>query len=292
MTASAPSLERVVAVARRLPGRRGRRGFWRQKSGIVGAGLVAFVATVALFGPVVAPVSPFEPVAPPFQPPSWARPFGADDLGRDVLAGVVHGARVSLLVGLSVALIASIVGATIGLVGGFFGGWADDALMRFTELVDVLPRYFLAVLAAALFGPSLVFLTLLLGLTFWPGTARLMRSQVLTIREREYVHAARALGASDLRVIIHHVLPNSASVVLVAAALQVGAAILVEAGLSFLGLGDRSVVTWGYLLNNAQNFLRLAWWMSVFPGIALLLTVLGANLLADGLHAAWDSRLR
>ncbi|MCS6800454.1 MAG: ABC transporter permease [Chloroflexota bacterium] len=291
MTASAPAIEQVAPISLPPTRRRRRSGFWRQKSGLVGLALVGFVGAVALVGPIMVPVSPFEPVAPPFHPPSAATPFGADDLGRDVLSGVVHGARVSLVVGLAVALLSSLVGATVGLVGGFFGGWADDALMRFTELVDVLPRYFLAVLAAALFGPSLLFLTLLLGLTFWPGTARLMRSQVLTVREREYVHAARAIGASNWRVIVRHVLPNSITVIVVAAALQIGAAILVEAGLSFLGLGDRSVVTWGYMLNNAQNFLRLAWWMSVFPGIALLLTVLGANLLADGLQAWWDTRL-
>ncbi|GIW08773.1 MAG: hypothetical protein KatS3mg060_3578 [Dehalococcoidia bacterium] len=163
--------------------------------------------------------------------------------------------------------------------------------MRFTELVDILPRYFLAVLVAALFGPSLIVLTLLLGLTFWPGTVRLMRSQVLTVRERDYVQAARAIGSPEWRIIVRHVLPNTITVIVVGAALQVGAAIIVEAGLSFLGLGDRSVVTWGYMLNNTQNFLRLAWWMSVFPGVALLLTVLGANLLADGLQASWDTRL-
>jgi peptide/nickel transport system permease protein len=281
----------VAAPALPPTGRRRRRGLWRQKSGVVGLALISIVAAVALLGPIVVPVSPFEPVGRPFAPPSLAAPFGTDDLGRDILAGVVHGARVSLLVGLAVALMASVIGGTIGLVSGYFGGLADDVLMRFTELVDVLPRYFLAVLVAALFGPSLIFLTVLLGLTFWPGAARLMRSQVLTVRERDYVQAARAVGGSEWRVLFRHVLPNTLTVIIVAAALQVGAAILVEAGLSFLGLGDRSVVTWGYMLNNAQNFLRLAWWMSVFPGVALLLTVLGANLLADGLQATWDSRL-
>lgn len=268
-----------------------RARFWRQKSGLVGLTLVAIVATVAVVGPMMIRVTPFEPVAPPLQPPSLIAPFGTDDLGRDILSGVVHGARVSLGVGLVVAFLSSVIGAAIGLISGFFGGLVDDSLMRFTELIDILPRYFLAVLVAALFGPSLLFLTILLGLTFWPHTARLMRSQVLTIREREYVHAARATGASEWRLVFRHVLPNAIAIIFVGAALQVGAAILVEAGLSFLGLGDRNTVTWGYMLNNAQHFLRLAWWMSAFPGLALLLTVLGANLLADGLQAAWDSRI-
>ena len=150
--------------------------------------------------------------------------------------------------------------------------------------MQTLPRFFLAVVIAALFGPSIVNLTVLLALTFWTGTARLLRAQVLSIRERDYVLAARSLGASSFHVLARHILPNSISVVLISAALQLGAAILVEASLSFLGLGDRSQMSWGYMLNNAQPFLRIAWWMSVFPGAALALAVLGVNLLSDALQ--------
>jgi peptide/nickel transport system permease protein len=155
----------------------------------------------------------------------------------------------------------------------------------------VAPRFFLAVLVAALFGPNLWYLALLIGLTFWPQTARLLRAQVLALREREYVLAARAIGLGPGRILMRHVLPNAASVVIITAALQVGSAILIEASLSFLGLGDRSLISWGYMLNNAQPFLRTAWWMSLFPGLALAATVLGANLLADGIQAILDPRL-
>ncbi|MCS7003442.1 MAG: ABC transporter permease, partial [Dehalococcoidia bacterium] len=268
------------------------RRFLSQRNGVVGLTLVMAALTVALLGPLVVTTDPFTPVSRPFLPPGGAHPFGVDDLGRDVLAGVVHGARVSLIVGLSAAITSALAGTIVGAVGGFFGGIVDDALSRLTELVDILPRYFLAVLVAALFGPSLWLLTALLGLTLWPGTARLLRAQVFSVRERDFVVAARAIGLSEWQIIARHVLPNAITVVVVSAALQIGSAILIEASLSFLGLGDRSVVSWGYMLNNAQSFLRTAWWMSVFPGLALLVTVLGMNLLADGLQAAWDPRLR
>lgn len=217
--------------------------------------------------------------------------MGTDDLGRDVLLGVVNGARVSLLVGGIAAATSALLGTAVGAAAGFFGPPLDDALMRLTEVVQVAPRFFLAVLVAALFGPSLWYLAVLLGLTFWPQTARLLRAQVLSLREREYVLAARAVGLSPGHILVRHVLPNAASVIVITTALQVGAAILVEASLSFLGLGDRSLISWGYMLNNAQPFLRTAWWMSAFPGVALAITVLGTNLLADGVRDALDPRV-
>lgn len=266
--------------------------FWRSPAAIAGLALGVAVLAAAALGPGIAPADPFTATAAPLRPPSPGHWMGTDDLGRDVLSGVLHGARVSLAVGLVTAAAASVIGTLVGASAGFYGGVVDDALMRLTELVQVMPRFFLAVLVAALFGPSFVFLTILLGLTFWPTTARLLRAQVFSLREREYVLAARALGFGDARILLRHVLPNAIVVVVVSAALQVGTAILVEASLSFLGLGDRTLVSWGQMLNNAQPFLRLAWWMSVFPGIALVLTVLGANLLADGIYQAWDPRAR
>lgn len=259
---------------------------------LAGVGLLAAIALLATAGAWLIPTAPGATDARALQPPSPAHPFGTDDLGRDVLSGVLHGGRVSLIVGVVAALTSALVGVAVGLVAGYRGGLVDDLLMRLTELVQTVPRFFLAVLVAALFGPSFLALTFLLGLTFWPQTARLLRSQVLSLREREFVLAARALGCSDLRIIRAHLLPNAVAIAVTTAALQVGAAILVEAGLAFLGVGDRSVVSWGRMLNDAQPFLRLAWWMSVFPGVALAATVLGANLLADGLYRAWDPRAR
>ncbi len=235
--------------------------------------------------------NPLAAAGPALQPPGGRYPMGTDDLGRDVLLGVINGARVSLVAGTIAAATSALIGTAVGAAAGFFGRPLDDVLMRLTEIVQVAPRFFLAVLVAALFGTSLWYLALLLGLTFWPQTARLLRAQVLSIREREYVLAARALGMSPLRILVWHVLPNAGSVVIITAALQVGAAILVEASLSFLGLGDRNLISWGYMLNNAQPFLRTAWWMSVFPGAVLALTVLGANLFADGLRDMLDPRL-
>ena len=261
---------------------------WRSFTSIAGVTLTLLALGLALFGGLIAPHDPFATRFPALRPPSAEHWLGTDDLGRDTLSAVLSGARASLLVGAATAGVAGLLGTAIGAVAGFYGGRVDDALMRFTELVQIAPRFFLAVLVAAMFGPSLALLTLLLALTFWPMTARLVRAQVLTLRQREWVIAARALGIREGRILIRHVLPNVMSVIVVTAALQVGTAILVEASLSFLGLGDRSVVSWGYMLNGAQPFLRIAWWMSVFPGAALVLTVLGTNLLADALYAVWD----
>jgi len=252
---------------------------------------VLAVCAAAAVGPLIATGNPLAAAGPALQPPGGAYPMGTDDLGRDVLLGVVNGARVSLLVGGIAAATSALLGTAVGAAAGFFGPPLDDALMRLTEVVQVAPRFFLAVLVAALFGPSLWYLAVLLGLTFWPQTARLLRAQVLSLREREYVLAARAVGLSPGHILVRHVLPNAASVIVITTALQVGAAILVEASLSFLGLGDRSLISWGYMLNNAQPFLRTAWWMSAFPGVALAITVLGTNLLADGVRDALDPRV-
>jgi peptide/nickel transport system permease protein len=269
---------------------RSRRRVLRGPLGAIGGLLVAAIGALALLGPLVLPGSPLAAAGAALQPPDAAHLLGTDDLGRDVLLGVVYGARVSLLAGGIAALTSALLGTVVGAAAGFYGPPLDDVLMRLTEVVQVAPRFFLAVLVAALFGPSLWYLALLLGLTFWPQTARLLRAQVLSLRQREYVVAARSVGLTSGRILVRHVLPNAASVVVITAALQVGAAILVEASLSFLGLGDRSQISWGYMLNNAQPFLRTAWWMSVFPGLALALTVLGTNLFADGVQAALEPK--
>jgi peptide/nickel transport system permease protein len=246
--------------------------------------LLIAIAALALLADQVAPFDPSRTVGQPLQPPSGRHWLGTDDLGRDVFSNVVHGGRVSILVGLLAASTSALLGTLVGGLAGFADRRVDDLLMRLTEVVQVVPRFFLALIVAALFGPSILLLTLLLGFTFWPITARLLRAQVLTLRERDYVLAARALGASEHRVLLRHVLPNAISVVVVASTLLVGTAILVEAGLSFLGLGDRSVISWGNMLNGAQPLIRIAWWTAVFPGLAITLTVIAANLVGDGLN--------
>lgn len=265
---------------------------WRSFTAIVGLALTLIALGLAIFGGSLAPFDPFATRFPALQPPSPAHWLGTDDLGRDTFSGVLAGARASLLVGIATAAVAGVLGTAVGAIAGYYGGLVDDALMRLTELVQIVPRFFLAILVAALFGPSLVFLALLLALTFWPTTARLVRSQILTLRQREWVVAARAVGLGEIRILVRHVVPHALGLIIVTAALQIGAAILVEASLSFLGLGDRSVISWGYMLNGAQPFLRVAWWLSIFPGAAIVLTVLGTNLLADALYAAWDPARR
>jgi peptide/nickel transport system permease protein len=253
-------------------------------AGLVGVGLTSALLAVAILADRLAPGDPFVSVAAPLIPPSAAHPLGTDDLGRDLFSGVVHGVRTSLVVALAVTLLASLVGVTVGGIAGWRGGVVDDALMRFTEFVQVIPRFFLAVIVIALFGSGLERLVLLLGLTSWPWMARIVRAEVLSLKAREFVQAARALGAPASRTLLREVLPNALPPTLVVASLNAAAAMLLEAGLSFLGLGDPDVVSLGYLANNAQRFLRAAWWMAAFPGAALALAVLGLNLLGDALN--------
>ena len=259
---------------------------------VVGLVLSGAFVLVAALGGLIAPTDPFSFVGTPFEPPSPQHWLGTDDLGRDVFAGVVHGARTSLLVGVAVAGASLIIGTVVGGVAGFAGGKVDDLLMRLTELSQVLPRFFLALTVVALFGPGLTNMVLVLALTSWELTARVARSGVLAVKELEYVTAAEALGSSSWRNLRTHVLPNTIAPVVALASLQVGGAILIEASLSFLGLGDPNVISWGYMLNNAQSFVRRAWWMSVFPGMAIAVAVLGVNLVGDALNDFWNPRSR
>lgn len=258
---------------------------------LIGVLLSLTFLLVAALAPYLAPSLPFQSVTAPFTPPSPAHWFGADDLGRDLLSGVLYGARTSLLVGLTVAGAALVLGTLIGSTAGFSGGWIDDLLMRLTELIQVLPRFFLALIVIALFGPSLRNLILVLALTSWATTARLARAAILGIKQLDYVAAARSLGVAEGRILWRHILPNALAPLIVHASLQVGGAMLTEAGLSFIGLGDPDVISWGYLLNNAQPFMRRAWWLAIFPGGAMALAVLGVNLLGDGLNDYWNPRL-
>jgi peptide/nickel transport system permease protein len=239
---------------------------------------------VAIFAGAIAPVDPFASVGAPLTPPSRAHVLGTDDLGRDLLAGIARGARTSLLVVVSVTALTAVIGVTIGAVAGYRAGSTDDVLMRLTEFVQVVPRFFLAVLVIALFGPGLDRLALVLGLTSWPAIARVVRAETLTLARREFVEAAHALGAPAWRVLARHVMPNALPAAIVVVSVNAGTVILMEAGLGFIGLGDPQAISWGYLANNAQRFLRVAWWMALFPGLAIALAVLGLNLLGDALN--------
>jgi peptide/nickel transport system permease protein len=262
---------------------------WMMATGGALTGLLLIVAVGANF---IASGDSSRIGADALQPPSSAHLCGTDDLGRDVFKRIIHGARTSLLVGLLTAGTAGIIGVAVGGLAGYLGGLPDELLMRGSEFVQVIPRFFLALFVAAFLGPSLPSLILLIGLTSWPVTAHLFRGEVLRIRAREYVIASRALGARDARIFTRAILPNALPPVIAQLALQVATAILLEAGLAFLGMGDPAVVSWGTMLYNAQQFMRRAWWLAAFPGLALSLAVLGVNLLGDGLTAAWTPRLR
>jgi peptide/nickel transport system permease protein len=258
--------------------------------GLLGLALMAGFVVVALGADVLAPGDPFAAVAPPLSPPSAANTFGTDDLGRDLRAAVVHGARTSLLVAACASVFASAMGIGIGGVAGFRPGPVDDALMRVTEFVQVVPRFFLAVVVIALAGPGLDRLILVLGLTGWPPIARVVRAETLSLRSREFVAAAHALGAPSSRVLLRHVLPHALPATLVAVSVSAAGTVLLEAGLSFLGLGDPTVMSWGYLAHNAHLFFRAGWWLAVFPGLAIALAVLGLTLVADALDDLLDPR--
>lgn len=262
------------------------RAIFATPSGAIGLVLTLTVVVTALAAPVLSPADPFAPDAPALQAPSLAHPMGTDDLGRDVLSGVLYGARASLLLGLGVAAVVAVMGIAIGLVAGYHGRTVDDLLMRFTEAVQVLPRFFLAVVVVALFGAGVDRLILVLGVTSWTMVARVVRAETLAVRELEFVEAARALGASDVRIILTHVLPAVVPPTTTFVTLMAAQAILIEASLGFLGLSDPSVMSWGILAGNAQQFLRVAWWLAVFPGGAIAVAVLGMNLLGDGLTHA------
>jgi len=251
----------------------------------IGALLVMLVVLAAVFADVIAPGDPFATSDVVLQPPSRAHPFGSDDFGRDMLCAIVHGSRVSLLVAMAATAVAVTLGVSIGALAGYHGGIVDDLLMRFTEIFQVVPRFFLVVTTVALFGSGIGLLIPIIALTSWSGTARLVRSQVMTLVTLDHVMAARAAGARPLRLLGRHILPLALPPLMAHSAFQASGAILAEAGVSFLGLGDPSVMTWGALLHEAHQFLRVAWWLAVFPGLALTITVLGFQLLADGLAA-------
>ncbi len=257
---------------------------------VVAAVVVAALGVLGLLAPVLAPDGPFRTSGERLSPPSWEHLMGTDDLGRDVAVGVAYGARRSLAVALGVVAVAGALAFAVGSVAGSSGGGIDDVLMRVTELVLVLPRFFLAVATAALFGAGFVPLVAVIGLTSWPVPARILRAEILTRRELPYVEAARSMGASRGFILVRHVLPNSLGPFVVSISLLAGTAILIEAGLAFLGLADADQPSWGTMLGDAQPYLRQAPWMVLFPGLAVTLAVLALNLLGDGLVESFDRR--
>ncbi|MBI3990775.1 MAG: ABC transporter permease [Candidatus Omnitrophica bacterium] len=271
------------------------RRFRRNKRGIVGAWIVLGLYLVAIFAPVLAPYNPNEQLnlaQKRFQPPSKEHPFGTDRFSRDVLSRVVYGSRISLTIGFLAVAIAITLGTIVGLCAGYYGGFTDNFLMRTVDILMIFPVLFLIITIIAVFHHQSIWLVIIvLAFTGWMGVARLVRGEVLTLKEREFIEASRALGAGALRIMFRHLLPNALTPIIVAATLRVGSTILTESALSFLGLGVQPpTASWGNIINEGQDNLLGAWWVSTFSGLAIVITVIGYNLLGDGLRDAFDPR--
>ena len=265
----------------------------RNRMAMAGAALVLTMFLFALLAPVIGRDPGAIDIANRLQPPGTLYLFGTDDLGRDVLTRILYGARISLLVGFVAVGIATFIGILLGAMAGYYGRWVDAVIMRFVDIMLCFPTFFLILAVIAFLEPSIWNIMIIIGLTSWMGVARLVRAEFLSLRERDFVLAAQAIGARDLRIIFRHILPNAISPVLVSATLGIAGAILTESALSFLGIGVQPPTpSWGNMLIAGKQTLGTAWWLSVFPGLAILVTVLGYNLLGEGVRDAMDPRIR
>jgi peptide/nickel transport system permease protein len=292
------AVEALPGLRRRAPERRGlrhlARRFARNRLALVGFLIFVGIVVLAVFAPWIAPASPIKTDFTAYlQPPGPRHLLGTDELGRDVLSRIIFGARASLEAGLISVGMAIAAGLPLGIVAGFYRGRLDDLLMRLTDAMLSFPQLILALAVAAVLGPGLAKAMIAIAVVLMPVFMRIMRAQVLTEREREYVAAARALGAADRRIIWRHLLPNSFAPIVVQGSLNVASAIITEATLSFLGLGTQPPTpAWGSMLNAAQQYLTQAPWLSFWPGLAIAITVLGVNVAGDGLREIWDPRTR
>jgi len=265
----------------------------RNRMAMAGAAIVLAMFLLAALAPVIGRDPGAIDIANRLQAPGLAYPLGTDDLGRDVLVRILYGARISLLVGFVAVGIATFIGILLGAMAGYYGRWVDALIMRFVDIMLCFPTFFLILAVIAFLKPSIWNIMIIIGLTSWMGVARLVRAEFLSLRVRDFVLAARAIGAKDARIIFRHILPNAISPVLVSATLGVAGAILTESALSFLGIGVQPPTpSWGNMLIAGKQTLGTAWWLSVFPGMAILITVLGYNLLGEGIRDAMDPRIK
>jgi peptide/nickel transport system permease protein len=269
-------------------------GLRRNNLALAGLIIVFFLFIMAVFAPFISPCDyKAINVNAILMAPSLQHPFGTDDLGRDVLSRMIWGSQISLAVGFVAVGISTAMGILLGSFAGYYGKWIDSIIMRFVDMMLCFPSFFLILTVIAFVGPNILNIMIIIGLTSWMGVARLVRAEFLSLKEREFVLAARASGANDLRIIFIHILPNAMTPVFVSAILGVAAAVLVESSLSFLGLGVQPPTpSWGNILADGKASIEIAWWLSVFPGLAILVTVLGYNLLGEGLRDALDPRFK
>ena len=275
------------------PGKLFWKRFSRNKLALAGGIIVAFLFFVAILAPFVSPYDPNDIDRKHIlEPPGIQHPLGTDDLGRDVLSRMIWGSQISLSVGFVAVGISVVMGMIFGSLSGYYGGWMDRIIMRFIDIMLSVPTFFLILAVIAFIGSSIWNIMIIIGITSWMGVARLVRAEFLSLKEREYVLAARAVGASNMRIIFRHIMVNSLAPVLVSAVLGIAGAVLVESSLSFLGIGVQPPTpSWGNILTLGKDNMETAWWLSVFPGLAILITVLGYNLLGEGVRDALDPRL-
>lgn len=270
------------------------RAFLRNPAGIAGVLLLFLVLVMAVLAPFVYPGDPLDMLAQPFLWPGQDAqfPLGTDSLGRDVAAGIMHGSQVSLQIGFSAVIVSLVIGTLVGAVAGYFGGWVDSVLVHVTELFQTFPTFLLVVVLVAIGQPSVTLISLAIGIASWPTIARLVRAEFRSLRESDFVLAARSQGFSSLRIIFQEILPNALPSIIVTTSVMVASAILIESALSFLGFGDPNRVSWGSMIGAGRDSLRTAWYLTVLPGIVLILTVLSLNLVGDALNDALNPRLR
>lgn len=268
------------------------RRYKRNRAAMLGLFITALLTILALFAGMITPYPPSKiRVGEPFEPPNSDHLMGTDDLGRDIASGVIYGIRTALLIGVGTASISAIIGILVGVTSGFYGGKVDDLIMRAVDVFMAIPRFFLLLIIAAIMGISIQNIIIVMAFLSWPMNVRLIRAEVLSVKERPYVEAARAMGAGSAALMFREILPNSSAPLIINTFLEIGKAILLEASMSFLGLGDPVVPSLGKMLYNAQAFFYSSWWMAVFPGLAILFTVLGLNLIGDGLNDALNPRI-
>ncbi|OED44203.1 ABC transporter permease [Chromatiales bacterium (ex Bugula neritina AB1)] len=271
--------------------------FWqlyrRNRSAVLGLLILLTVIVIAACASLIFPEDPFRLAGKPMSSPGEnGFLLGSDTLGRDVASGIAHGARTSLLIGLLATTVAVLIGAVLGGLAGYYGGWIDDILMRVTEMFQTIPSFVFAILIVAIMKPSIQSIVIAIAVVSWPAVARLVRGEFISLRNREFIQACHSVGMGDMRIMLAEILPNCLSPIIVAGSLMVATAILIESGLSFLGLGDPNIISWGFQIGAGRTVLRSAWWVCTFPGVAILLTVLAINLVGEGLNDALNPRLR
>ncbi|MEM9031338.1 MAG: ABC transporter permease [Pseudomonadota bacterium] len=267
--------------------------FIRNRGAVLGLGILALITLMAAIAGLIFPADPFSLAGQPMSPPGEnGFLLGSDSLGRDVAAGIAHGAKTSLLIGLMATLVAVFIGVVMGALAGYYGGAIDNLLMRVTEMFQTIPSFVFAILLVAIMKPSIESIVIAIAVVSWPAVARLVRGEFLSLRNREFVQACHTLGMSDTRIMLGEILPNCLSPIIVIGSLMVATAILIESGLAFLGLGDPNIMSWGFQIGAGRTLLRSAWWVCTFPGIAILITVLAINLVGEGINDALNPRLR